>query len=1476
MSKISKIRIINLNYNGNTKIANETFTFDGENTLIHLRNGGGKSVLVQNIIGLFVNPKFRQFKSRTYESYFTSKDPTIVMVEWILDNHRDKVSTGALIRKNVNKQSETESDIEMYAFTGSYSEPCEYDIDHIAFVQTVNGQDTLQKFAGCKHLLEELHNKRNDFRMYDMAVSSHRGKYYDTLSQYQVSHQEWESIICKINKDESGLSDFFEGSKDEESLVKNWFLGPIEDKLNQGTDHIKMFRENASKFIEQYRKTELKDKQQQALRDYLNDTAPIRTKIEEYIGKDDKRKSLEIEMILYAKALQEEIDRLDREISNGEHDITQLQDEIVQIIREKFSYEIYCLSDQKDSSEKEKIEKENRVNDFRDEVAELDRNITLYNLNHLYKELKDFEADKISVDTKIQKLSAENAETKEEVDAIGHHLYTHYTDIIKSLEEKRAREERSLSDTRHDEASVKEEQQNVNKELQRINRESGSFDTKVRNYDEAEASFNKNFTENLTRNIVGQYEDGLFDTMKKENDSKLQKSKSERDDCESRIKTLGQNLSKLRDDALTTESSKVRTEAEIGNVQDKISSLEKEKSERFCIMGYLEVAEHNIDDKSMILAEADKRIERLTIEKENFQQQRKDTEKEKNDLETGRTVKLPPNVEDYLRTNGFDYNYGMEWLTKNGRTPKDNETLVEKNPFIPYSILMERDTFERFSTNDSGVATGLPIPIIIKDELEDESATPQNGLVTSGSVHFYVMFNKRLLNKEELKRLIETLEDKINDFNDKISKKNLDIEEYRSYKNTINNQNFSEKLYQDALNRVEELKKSVRTAEVRLTEIRQEEKETNENIEALTRQVETEKDDIRFLVSKSDALKNIEKKYAGYVEDRDNLAHLDEEKATLLKKQSMLSDKLNNFQAKERELDSLIREYDVDISKKKEIAAKYTSYKDATEKVEIVGALEELAARHDVLVSSTSGNMDELLKEQKKAIDRIDKKKRNIKDENTSNIPEADYKDFFGTEEQYHSWKRQRAEATKTINTIQDDIVKIDKEITKLETKMHNAKTNLKDRGGSSELVERESICDIDFERRENLKQSEISEYKEALDNLDARRTTITNLYSGMGEYQDKNVEDTDVLEVKGHIIDVTNSDEEVITEYQNKMKKQVKACNVEAADVRGSIQRSLDELSRKPYSYREDMKNTLSGFTVNLKNAISAPHELLANIDRIRASIENQLKKLAEDLRSVESDREELLNEFMEYIEKVNENLPYIGKDSTITIKDRTRKMLNIIVPDWESEKEHFRIKLKYYIDNVVRDGLEILNRSENLSVLVDKRITTQGLYDNVVGIRNIDVKLYKIEETKEVLSTWSDVAKHSGGEGFVSAFVILTCLLGYMRRDITDVFKREKEGKVLIMDNPFARTYSEHLLKPLMEMAKKTNTQLICLTGMQDENIYNRFDNIYKLNTVTSSFNGNLQIMESERIAKTNSMVLSNFVTEQLSLFDVIEDPD
>jgi len=50
--------------------------------------------------------------------------------------------------------------------------------------------------------------------------------------------------------------------------------------------------------------------------------------------------------------------------------------------------------------------------------------------------------------------------------------------------------------------------------------------------------------------------------------------------------------------------------------------------------------------------------------------------------------------------------------------------------------------------------------------------------------------------------------------------------------------------------------------------------------------------------------------------------------------------------------------------------------------------------------------------------------------------------------------------------------------------------------------------------------------------------------------------------------------------------------------------------------------------------------------------------------------------------------------------------------------------------------------------------------------------------------------------------------------------------------MDNPFGPITSEHLLKPLFEIAKKYNTQMICLTDLKEHTIFDRFNLIYTLN--------------------------------------------
>ena len=91
-------------------------------------------------------------------------------------------------------------------------------------------------------------------------------------------------------------------------------------------------------------------------------------------------------------------------------------------------------------------------------------------------------------------------------------------------------------------------------------------------------------------------------------------------------------------------------------------------------------------------------------------------------------------------------------------------------------------------------------------------------------------------------------------------------------------------------------------------------------------------------------------------------------------------------------------------------------------------------------------------------------------------------------------------------------------------------------------------------------------------------------------------------------------------------------------------------------------------------------------------------------------------------------------------------------------------------------------------------------------------------------------------------------------MRRDETDIFADRNEGKVLVMDNPFAQTSTAHLLKPLMDMADKMNTQLILFSGLGGSSIYERFDNIYVVSILSrQKLHGGMQYLRGEHLRGT-----------------------
>ena len=79
MSRMNRIRIVNLSYNQDAiRIDDECFELVNENTLFSLRNGGGKSVLIQMLTAPFVHKRYSDKLDRPFASYFNTNQPTLI------------------------------------------------------------------------------------------------------------------------------------------------------------------------------------------------------------------------------------------------------------------------------------------------------------------------------------------------------------------------------------------------------------------------------------------------------------------------------------------------------------------------------------------------------------------------------------------------------------------------------------------------------------------------------------------------------------------------------------------------------------------------------------------------------------------------------------------------------------------------------------------------------------------------------------------------------------------------------------------------------------------------------------------------------------------------------------------------------------------------------------------------------------------------------------------------------------------------------------------------------------------------------------------------------------------------------------------------------------------------------------------------------------------------------------------------------
>jgi hypothetical protein len=1012
----------------------------------------------------------------------------------------------------------------------------------------------------------------------------------------------------------------------------------------------------------------------------------------------------------------------------------------------------------------------------------------------------------------------------------------------------------------------------INSKKLKMTERRGEVSGKIHQYDFDENDYNAKYGNVLLRNLFKKYEDGTLTRIAAEYEEELLAKKNESASYSLKIQKLEEESKRLM-----AESNQIDLSQQACRVAaEKLESRQKEflmqRERRLNICRLLEIVEENVDNKPYIAASLGTVI-REREEKKNEQiVELSNRQKDLGNLRSGRLTELPENIKSYMENSGIDFIYGYDWLSRNSYPAERNKKLVAENPFIPYSIIVDRTTFETMCTIDEALYTSFPVPVIIRDELEKAGGNTSGRITSYENVHFFVLFNDMLLDEEGLKKSIAEIESDIEKTETRIASIDSELDTYRGYAADLDSQEYTEaglkKLEKDIAANNEksvELDRRKHENHNRTQEAEQEKKSCDKSVANL-------REDIHGMEKRSEQFEVLCRKYEEY---QKNLIEIEEIEMQLRDADSLMSDTESRIEAIGRELDveeGRRRNYEQIVRDSSKKAEKYKMHhKDGDKEAEYDDELAmELEAEYNALTREISISLEEAGKELDRTNSRLAREEEDLKKKNKFGLEQEEYEDIEYDDALVEKYEANRSRLEKQKNSLENKLERLSERKGNLEESRNNALKELKQQTGYDEPIGRDRITSVNFGERKQTAHANVRRLENAIDAIEKDEATVQRAKDLLVEYENaecvwdetKKTETLDSMDVF-----VRERVEEICT-FAKKLKNDYKGHQDRLGRQRDKIIRVIGALAMMECYREEYFKKTFA----QLNNQIENANGLKRQYEIIVETYHKQLEKLEIDLKSTFNERKETEQLFLEYVRDINENLGSVDKNATIPVRGRNIKMLNIKVPEWEKEKEHFANKLHDYFESVVQMGLDTIEKGGNLLEQLGKLIVARKLYDEVVGVGNVEIKLYKIEEGREVSIPWSEVAANSGGEGFLSAFVVLVCLMSYMRRDSSDIFATGEEGKVLIMDNPFAKTSSEHLLKPLVEMADKTNTQLICLSDIGKEAIYNRFDNIYELKLVDSSIQTGKQYMrvEHKKGDDVKKMVLSEFKIEQLGLFD------
>lgn len=1426
MPTINRIRIVNFAYNDDKRLfLDDIFEYHGKNGLMNLLNGGGKSVLIQAIMQPFI--PLCKLGQRKFEDLFRKdKEPSYILVEWKLDNNNGYMTNGIAIKRNSNSQDDETDKLDYFTFIldGAKCNITDLELskkenDKISFISYLDLKNKIKISGGITY------EKNSD-------------AYKKALNTYNIDTKEWKTVISRINSDEGGLLKLFEECKTSSTLMSDWILKSVSENLKYSANlpqlknlieiHINKSRE----------KIEEKEKKKY-LREYQENLREANKEVFKLKDLEVKTNAAKTEISNLEYSLNEHTKEKALEIEVNNIDIENIKNRLEEIKIEELSLLYYKKYDRKVELENEKLQLDKMLIDLKEQYKECERLITSYRVADLKKQCLEKEKDLVSFNTKIEKVSKEQDEIDKQINDIGYSINQIYVKIIEELRVEKLNKEESYKINEQELNALKQRQNVLNNENIELANINGELEANIKNTDKDIKDLAKYINplnmlitvdenevlkekENLFKNITSLNEE-ISDINIKVNDTKTQ---------------VSNNINLIEN-----------TTKEVGNIQSLLNKntdkLKQYNIEFLAIKNKLSlfgIENFVVSDKSiaMNLLEVKKAELNISIEENNTKIFHN---KEMLDRLSFGGIDSIKKFQEYLNERGLIGILGTEYLKNSIPSEEERNIFIEKNSLLPFAFILDKKSIEYIKNDKPNFYLDKPIIIVERESLLNISITNSNGYTEiNEGIGVLSLYNKELVVKTDIEKEKQKLKSENSRLKEEVENWIKQREQIILLNNKLNDFDYDENFENNTTKFIEELKQQVLTKNIYIQSIKEENKGNENIIKTFETNIKTKENELKVLQEKlnmSDKLiENINNKIylsKKHIDVKKRLQACEIELSEVVNRISRLNDTNLNLNIDKTRLEEKIK------SNEKE-HKQYSSYNNG----EITeDDLEILIEQFNALLSkSDSSNLQEYKAKVIELNNYIRKLKENI----------SIYKDYDTIE--YDFLKENKAQIKK--DSLNNEITKISSAISVKEENIISLERDIKD--VLEELYPKEV-------RERYLINSNLQEEKsilsKKLNELYDLNTKIEKDIEGCKKIIDR-IKDTQIL-VGFKIENVFNDEyvklKEKIFEENNII---IKSLSREEESLKEKIKYKIDEVIKENSNKNQSIDISIKKLAQMISRNIST--QLFDFIERQIELIDRLLDIIKKELEDLEKSESFIINQCLDIASQYTEEINKIDKNSNITIQNRRLKMMKIKnIKSDESSPINLTNYIKEQIERLT-NNIEI--KENDLVKAINREFKIENLLTSYCKLNHVVVDFLKIEDNinSSKYRTWEEVIpNNSGGEKFVSFFVLFATLINYERKNH---LKKEQVSMCLIMDNPFAAISSKHLLIPLFEYAKKSNIQLICFTDHNKIDIIDRFDVIHKL--VIKNLVNNKEFIYSVKI-KDDLEIMDEgyyYYNEQISL--------